>query len=68
MIKTVICDRCKKEIEDGKKQRVLYSAVSAKVGILHIPNADGEENCYIDLCQECVKDFHKWMDFKPEKE
>ena len=64
MIKTIICDRCLRQIEPEQTERVgLMDGPAAS--IVHIPGYDGgfsETFSYIDFCPSCRKAFEKWME------
>ena len=62
MIKSVICDRCGKEIH--QTELILLSTADSPAAMLHTVGADGATNSYIDLCPECLKSFHEWMSGK----
>ena len=62
MIKSVTCDRCGKEIQ--KSELLLLSTVDSPAAMLHTVGADGTTNGYIDLCPDCLKSFHEWMNGK----
>ena len=63
MIKTVVCDRCRKEIPSEDATR-MGAVQTNSVGLVHIPGYDGEFGdtfAYIDLCPICSQKFNAWM-------